>query len=369
MDFNKAFETKSIQLEPRLQEYLNAKRFNKENSIDPGIPEEQEFNITAQDIKLIKKFKKGDGNLYSRKNVNNNLDNESYFVQSSGGNFDEPLNDFKNDPRYKRLQKKMESHKQAKEQIKQYHHMDEEYTMFHQPNPYNETVNAPNSIEKPYFDPNHNYKQSSTATKASKQLMMDSRDLAIGPSRLPPNKRKNAGTDRNEYVNPLMHSHNQPKRSMVYNNPPKISYNNYLSPMKVNGGLPHQHSTTDIIGRVNNYNKHLDKTYEYTDDFADLDAKMFHSAVKTCTQRENSNNYNNVPFMYGNGMMNIDVENSMRGGYRDSSKKSSGFKSSFENNFQYISPDIQNVNHVVNDRPLNTRGANKESARYSDRRN
>ena len=53
MDYTEAFNTGSIQLEPRLQEYLRRKTFNRENDITPGIPVEQEFGVTKEDIKLI----------------------------------------------------------------------------------------------------------------------------------------------------------------------------------------------------------------------------------------------------------------------------------------------------------------------------
>ena len=55
MDFEQAFSTSNIQLEPRLREYLNRKTFNRENDIRPDIPEEQEFSITKEVIE--KKFK------------------------------------------------------------------------------------------------------------------------------------------------------------------------------------------------------------------------------------------------------------------------------------------------------------------------
>src|SRR5437867_4424955 len=45
MDIDAAFNTNSIQLEPRLQEYLRRKRFNEENDIEPPIPEKQIRNF------------------------------------------------------------------------------------------------------------------------------------------------------------------------------------------------------------------------------------------------------------------------------------------------------------------------------------
>ena len=66
MDFEQAFSTSNIQLEPRLREYLNRKTFNRENDIRPDIPEEQEFSITKEDRKIIKRYTSGK-KIYSRK--------------------------------------------------------------------------------------------------------------------------------------------------------------------------------------------------------------------------------------------------------------------------------------------------------------
>ena len=57
MDYEDAFNIGSIQLEPRLQEYMRRKRFNEENDIEPNIPEEKEFCVTDHDLKIIKRYK------------------------------------------------------------------------------------------------------------------------------------------------------------------------------------------------------------------------------------------------------------------------------------------------------------------------
>lgn len=384
-DFDKTFEINSIQLEPRLQEYLKRKKFNNTYGIDPDVSEEKEFGITNDDLKIIKKYKKGHTGLYTRDRINKS----DHFVEPSMDDFETPLVDFTKDPRYERIQKKMESHKKAQQQIREYSNMDKDYEIFHRSNPYDDSFNANKmnkmNIDKPYDDPLNsnlrNYNKNSSNCN-NKKMLLDSRDLALGPSRVFSGRKKNNATTKynndsfanldylhnsftNNYNgNSLQHSNNQGNRPMTYNNPPKINYNNYVSPMTVNGGLPHNHSTMDIIGKVNNSNKYLDRTYDYTNDYVDKDTKRYLSKMKTGTQRETCNNYQNVPFMYGNGMADVDLETSMRGGIRDSSKKSIGFKNTFEHNFSYISSDIQDPNHVVNSRPQSTRGANTETVKY-----
>ena len=57
--------TGGIMLEPRLQEFVKKKMYYKENKIDPCIKPEKEFQISKQDIKTLKRFFKGDKDLYS----------------------------------------------------------------------------------------------------------------------------------------------------------------------------------------------------------------------------------------------------------------------------------------------------------------
>ena len=53
MNLDEAYDVRTIQLEPRLQEYIRRKKFNEENDIVPTISVEQEFGITDFDIKMI----------------------------------------------------------------------------------------------------------------------------------------------------------------------------------------------------------------------------------------------------------------------------------------------------------------------------
>ena len=62
-------------------------------------------------------------------------------------------------------------------------------------------------------------------------------------------------------------------------------------------------------------------------------------------------------------MPDVCLEDSLRGGIRDSSKKSIGFKNPFEHQFDYISKDISDYKHTVQMWPQNSRGQNKEIAR------
>jgi hypothetical protein len=55
-----------VMLDPRLIEYMNKRKYYTENDINPAVSLEKQFNITKGDIKRLKKFIKGDRNLYGK---------------------------------------------------------------------------------------------------------------------------------------------------------------------------------------------------------------------------------------------------------------------------------------------------------------
>lgn len=414
MNFEEAFDISTIQLEPRLQEYMRRKVFNEENNVEPEIPEEQEFCITPHDSKIMKRFNQGKKKLYTSRRLNK----DPHFVKAESHDFDS-MHDFKADPRFERIKKKMESHKKAQEQIRNLDNMDEDYEIFHQTNPYDSKPGKkPQRISKPFAnDPDNS---SSDDEKENDMFMMDSRDMVLGTSRAYKN-RKNQ--DRGQYCySPNVRSNNP----NAYHHTPDITYKQRLAPFAtfegcdnnysggqlstknsnqnnqrgqrpknqsnrndqrlrdqnfnqtsrgtgsmrfsdqrpiINGGLEHSRDVDDIIGNLDQYNKHLNNTYDYIENDFDQDTKTFTPGSRSKTQREMTQSYQSVPFMYGNGLPDVTLEESLRGGIRDSSKKSVGFKNSFEHNFDYISRDISDANHTVQMWPQNTRGQNKEMAR------
>lgn len=368
MNLDEAFDVSAIQLEPRLQEYLRRKKFNEENDIEPPIPEEQEFCITEFDMKMLKRFRQGKKKLYSSKR----LAKDPHFVEPLADNFSMSMeHDFKKDPRYKRLQKKLESHKKAQREIRNFEGIDEDYTIFHQSNPYDlKPEQKPKKISKPYDDPDND--NSSDDEMFHGELMMDSRDLMLGRSR--PIKSQNQAGARDSFDsmkisrdlsnNSYCYSPNRKSANPnSYHHPPRIAYKQYVMPQRVDGGLEHSRNVSDIIGNLDSYNKHLNETYEYIQSDVDLDTKTFTPGTRTNTRREMPSCYQSVPFMYGNGLADVSLEDSLRGGIRDSSKKSVGFRNPFEHSFSYISEDISDPNHTVQMWPQNSRGQNKEIAR------
>lgn len=374
MNYDDAFNINSIQLEPRLQEYMRRKRFNEENYIEPSIPEEQEFCITPYDLKTIKRYRQGKDKLYSSKR----LASDPRFVKPDVASFDDDKfeNDFKKDPRYQRIQRKMQSHKDAKKQISNYEGIDEDYQIFHQSNPYDlKPARNDSRIAKPYSNPGNDEIDADSydgpddlhGNAFDDMTMMDSRDLVLASSR--PQKRTQ-NRENTRYLDnargKYCYSPNQRSTNpLAYHTTPKIAYHQRLSQDReqVNGGLEHSRDLGDIIGNLDKYNKHLNNSYDYVNSEADLDTRTFTPGQRTYSRREQVSGYQSVPFQYGNGLMDVSLEDSMRGGIRDSSRKSVGFKNPFEHHFSYISGDISDYRHTVQMYPQSSRGENREIAR------
>lgn len=354
MDLTQAFNTNSIQLEPRLQEYMRRKKFNNQNNIRPDIREELEFAITPDDMRLIRKHTKGVENLYNGGTISR-LYRHDHMVRPITKRFDEE-NDFKTDERFQRIQKKMDSHKKAAHAINNLDHLDSEYTTFFNSNPREGVYSG--EVERPYLDP------IKTKGGESTQYMMDSRDLAVGPSR--PQKQKKASDKVSDVGSYRYNVNNRQPNPNTYNHPPSISNNQYLSPQKVDGGLPHRHDINQLIGTIDEYQRNLNRSQKidsFHDGSVDMDTKQMIGGNNMRSRRETTNQYNSVPMMYGMGMMDVSMEDSLRGCVRDTSKRTAGYRNMFENSFQYISPDISDPNHTVGMYPSATRGANKEIAR------
>lgn len=444
MDYEDAFNIGSIQLEPRLQEYIRRKRFNEENDIEPPIPEEKEFCITPHDLKIIKKFRQGKKKVYTA----SRLAKDPHFITPNADSFEALNNDdaFKRDPRYKRLQKKLQSHRDAQKKIRDFEGIDEDYTIFHQSNPYDlKPERKPQKITKPYDDPDNDFTNDGDNNNETfdDSIMMNSRDLVLAPSRpiksmnrigsrettrafghnnsnhhnnanydmdadfdhmgrlvsrkprsnqkfIPYNsddlnyedqytdaysprdsrtrsnfnerniKQGSCNSDRGKYC---YSPNDKTGRFNTYHHPPRINYKQRLTRNQVSGGMKHSRELKDIIGNIDVYNKHLNDTYDYVEGEADIDSRTFIPGSRTSTRRETPSSYQSVPFQYGNGLPDISVEESLRGGIHDSSKRSVGFKNPFEHQFDYISGDISDYKHTVQMWPQNTRGQNREEAR------
>ena len=414
MDLTQAFNPDTIQLEPRLQEYMRRKKFNNQNSIRADIREEQEFAITPDDMKMIRKHTKGVENLYNGDTIGK-LYRHDHMIRPNTKFFNEN-NDPMKDDRFQRIQKKMESHKKAARAINNLDMMDSEYTTCFNSDPYDSTIDG--AIDRPYIVPNNNMMPNNMmpnnmmpnnrvpnnrmpnnrvpnnmmpnnrvpnnrvpnnrvpnnrvpnnlANNDLSRYMMDSRDLAVGPSRPHKQQQKSAPEKSNDRGIYRYDVNNRQPNPNTYHHPPSISNNQYLTPQKVNGGLPHRHDINQLIGTIDEYQKNLNKTTgidNFQNGQVDMDTKQMRGGNNMKSRRETNYQYNSVPMMYGMGTMDVCLEDSLRGNVSDTSKKTAGYRNMFENSFQYISPDISDPNHTVGMYPNSTRGTGKEIARPS----
>jgi hypothetical protein len=99
-----SFEKNQMSLEPRLQEYMNKKKFYKQNNITPGIPVEHEFQITKEDRKLLRSYLRGNTDVYKKYDVvYNQLEKKSHSHTKKRQYF--PSREFRDDPRVPEIQK------------------------------------------------------------------------------------------------------------------------------------------------------------------------------------------------------------------------------------------------------------------------
>jgi hypothetical protein len=327
MDFSDAICNDGIMLEPRLMEYINRKKIYNNNDIETSNSLEKIYAISSDDKKRIKKYLKGKRNLYTRTKLNN----DSHFIDPDNhvDGFD---NDFKKDPRYKRLKKKMKKQRDAQNQRYNYSDFNHKYE---------------SKITKTPYD---NLDRDNTSNKFNNYLL-DSDD------------------EDEIYNNPNQLFHPERRSNMTYHSQPRISNNRLLNRQigDNSSSIPYSHDTTKIIGDLDTYSSRVNNRINNRifDDRStlDFDSKSVIPKINTNRKRGNYNNYMSVPKMCGNGERNIDMDNYIHYGVNSRASKSIGYKNPVEHYFQYIDSDIQHPDHVVNDRGYPSRLNNKRKAR------
>lgn len=99
-----------VSLEPRLQEYLKKKEFYEFHKMAPTVDLKKQYDITKQDEQRILAFQSGDTDLYNYQKQDQYLD--QVFVQRNSFKRKELCDD----PRFEKLQKKIERDRNAFEQ-------------------------------------------------------------------------------------------------------------------------------------------------------------------------------------------------------------------------------------------------------------
>lgn len=139
-----------LDIDPRLQLYIEKKKFNLDNNIKNSISEEKEFRITRYDMTIIKNYLKG--------LKNNDCDNPD-LIKPDKYNGKVFGMDPKKDPRHAKMLEKVEANKAARKKISNLDGVsnfeniminmpDIENTYNNSPTTYNDVVN-PVAISKP----------------------------------------------------------------------------------------------------------------------------------------------------------------------------------------------------------------------------
>ena len=306
---------------PKFRNYLEKKKYYKQHGIEPLVPLEQGFSKEElKELRLYLSGKKSDRN-------GDQSSGFSTFVNATGQHFES--SGWKKDPRFERLEKKQQRDKDANIQRRNYSAIEKNYDM------YSDDKNFASAMGD-NFEVNTDFG------------FEDIRDAPVGHNQIHDFNILQNSNDifRQEKTNPYDARIPQ-KNKMIINNPPKISQYNSRVHYGENSTEPHhRREINKIIGKIDTYRQRDDK-------------------------EENCSNigYRNMPRTNNSIKYDVDTSNYLTIGSSPgpTSKKSFGYPSTFEHNFQYISNDIQDPNHVVMERPFPTRSFNRgtEKPQYS----
>lgn len=303
-----------MNLEPRLQEYLQRKDFFDKNNLDMELLEKQ-YMITNKDKDKINSY--FNKNIYKKKDLERNNFCDFVEIQKEKPKFESDK--FRQDKRFQRLQNKVEMERAAQENRSDISELSRNYDLFN---------NGIGTIQgKGEYD---------------RVFPSESKSLLEQP------------------YNP--HIYEQPSSHIK----PTIQYNQKIYNNKYNSFSPHKPSLDNIIGNMNSYNNKVNKTYEFNSDSHSFSPRF---NINNCKKEDMNNMYKNIEDMTGGDLRNIDIETYIKFGSPTSRAKSLGFENPVEHHFSYIDSDIQNPVHVVNDRPILSRLSNKQNVNYKERKN
>lgn len=340
VDFNE-LETYDTQiLEPRLMEFINKKKYYKKNHIIPSISLEKEYNISKNDIKIIKDFYNGKTNINYHQDLIDPLQSSSF--ESSKYNLSQ-------DPRLKKVEQKQQKDKEANSMRLNFSNLNLNSNQnYMQTNLDTRPANFSHKVIKASqnkYNPNKNFFDDNINADAelniSRNNSINSRDCF-----------------KDEKWNPHKIQQNTPSKIPDYKGRLNWADNNYVNNF--------DNDIDNIVKKIDNYridNYKEDIKESYIDD----ENKVYISGMKCKNNRGNTNNYMERSIMTGKKGGDIEIDNYIRVGEgfgNTQSKKSIGYPSTYEHNFQYISNDMQIPEHTVMDRVgIATRTFNKTNGK------
>lgn len=312
-----------ISLEPRLLEYINKKKYYKENSIESDTLE-KEFGMTDYDKLRIKSYLKGerDKNLRFQDYVDTS---QSYF----------PSDLMKKDPRFERIKKKQQTNKEAQVQRHNYGGRDgvaSSYDMYRNDRPFASAFG--NDFTESEFHP--------------RDWFQNTRDVDA--------ENYNRYAEKKTSVRRSSAKHRDFNEINTYTQP-KSRYNGYL-PLR--GEIPNDNTLDNILENMNNMNINYERVEQRENEF-DYEYGTMRPNVRGRKSFSQENSYNQMPYMGDmRGNRDVCVENFVKFGNLTRGTKSNGYPNPVQHYFDYITPDIQDSKHIVMDRGLPSRSLNRE---------
>ena len=383
----------SIMLEPRLQEYIKKKKFNKDNGIVDCVSLEKEYQITNSDLDIIRAFMKGRRDIYTNDKFNiykkEKKRKKQYF----------PSKEYRDDDRIPKLEKT--EHKKPNNMGMFVPDSGEFYYDVIDPNK-SEIMDSRDfasrntkgikgfSLDDTRFDPRTDMRMDpgiETHDKYSSQYKVKSDKSLDSPTSLDQffghsitnvkdkrlrkhhhkkqdNKKKNGKIeiDKDEFLldGPLSNNLNQFK--------PLESCSNSSNPFDYSGYGSFD-KTHDSFRSPKTYGKYDEPSFSEKSDM-DSDNKMVIPNISSNAKRDLSTfDYRMGPNSYDDinePLKDADFETTLIRGMPHNTKKSYGYRQPFENQFQYIDDDFQNAEN--SDLPWvrggdSTRRDNKKIAR------
>lgn len=289
----------NIMLEPRLQEYINKKKYYKKYNINPSISLEKEFSITNYDKKIIKRFFKGKKDMYNTDNLEINrtkLKNKNIFPSKKFRKDDKRMNNF---------------------------------------NYNNENLDKPLNLGMFSPDEDGDYYEYEQENNNDTREIFDSRDFddsrfdpRVDPRIRPGNKDFNP--------NKSHYNVNGQVTDRLYNDGGKFNGNevifNQMIDKSVLGAVPNKY-------RSRSANPVQQKQLKWN--------KNNSEAIYGCSKKLYENNNNNQYIDHNKNVCETDLETQMIHGVPSKGAKSYGYRNPEEHYYDYIDPEFQNEKNTT----------------------
>lgn len=325
-------------------EYIKKRKFCKKNGVEVESLDKK-YAITKADIAKIKAYMRGDKDDLT-KNMHKDI------IDASDAAF--PSSELK-DPRLERIKQKQKKETEASENRNDYDIISKSFDMYRDDRPFASA--AGNDFSRSSINPNDWLKGGSSRDEMSKMYENDEHKFL----------QKKSFANKNRYVDPAIEINSD------------SLYNGYWSPEST--VYQDKHTIEAILGEITSFEKQSERQYKGLTNM-DLNYKINIPDQCKTTLRETENSYKPMPLMSNtnalvgvdsgindNSVMDIDVNSYMRFGTTPfRSGKSLGYPSTLEHSFNYITPDIQDPRHVVNDRGVPSRAFNREKVMMNNRK-